>query len=276
MSLLDGRVAIISGGEGSIGMAIARALAAAGCAVFLTGLDEAALRAGSAELGDAAAGWAVADVRSSEQVKAAVMKAAGARTGRLDVVIAGAGISGVIAPVADYPEDVFEQVLAVHVRGAFLLCKHTLPYLGPGASVIIVSSVVGLTSDPGIAGYATAKHAQVGLMRTLAKEVAPRGIRVNTLHPGPVDNEFQHRIEVAATGRPAAEAAEIFEQNIPLGRHASAEEVARAALFLASDASSFVTGVTLPVDGGMSILRRGAPQEAAASTRTAATGSGSP
>jgi NAD(P)-dependent dehydrogenase (short-subunit alcohol dehydrogenase family) len=191
-------------------------------------------------------------------------------------VIAGAGISGVIAPVADYPEDVFEQVLAVHVRGAFLLCKHTLPYLGPGASVIIVSSVVGLTSDPGIAGYATAKHAQVGLMRTLAKEVAPRGIRVNTLHPGPVDNEFQHRIEVAATGRPAAEAAEIFEQNIPLGRHASAEEVARAALFLASDASSFVTGVTLPVDGGMSILRRGAPQEAAASTRTAATGSGSP
>jgi NAD(P)-dependent dehydrogenase (short-subunit alcohol dehydrogenase family) len=134
MSLLDGRVAIISGGEGSIGMAIARALAAAGCAVFLTGLDEAALRAGSAELGDAAAGWAVADVRSSEQVKAAVMKAAGARTGRLDVVIAGAGISGVIAPVADYPEDVFEQVLAVHVRGAFLLCKHTLPYLGPGAT----------------------------------------------------------------------------------------------------------------------------------------------
>ena len=276
MGLLDGRVAIITGGEGSIGMATARALAAAGCAVFLTGLDEAGLRAGSATLGDAAAGWAVADVRSSEQVKAAVMKAAGARTGRLDVVVAGAGISGAIAPVADYPEDVFEQVLAVHVRGAFLLCKHTLPYLGPGASVIIVSSVVGLTSDPGIAGYATAKHAQVGLMRTLAKEVAPRGIRVNTLHPGPVDNEFQHRIEVAATGRPAAEAAAIFERNIPLGRHASAEEVARAALFLASDASSFVTGVTLPVDGGMSILRPGAPQEPAASTRTAATGSGNP
>jgi NAD(P)-dependent dehydrogenase (short-subunit alcohol dehydrogenase family) len=251
MGLLDGRIAIISGGEGSIGMATARALGGAGCGVFLTGLDEAGLRAGAASLGAAAAGWAVADVTSSEQVKAAV--AAAARHGRLDVVVAGAGISGAIAPVADYPEDVFEQVLAVHVRGAFLLCKHALPYLGSGASIIIVSSVVGLTSDPGIAGYATAKHAQVGLMRTLAKEVAPRGIRVNTLHPGPVNNEFQRHIEVAATGRSQADAAAIFEQKIPLGRHADADEVARAALFLASDASSFVTGTTLPVDGGMSI-----------------------
>lgn len=252
MGLLDGKAAIISGGEGSIGMATARAFSSAGGKVFLTGLDEPALRAGAAELGDAATGWAIADVTSSPQVKAAVAAAA-ARFGRLDVVVANAGISGAIAPVADYPEDVFEQVLAVHVRGAFLLCKHALPYLSDGASIIITSSVVGLTSDPGIAGYATAKHAQVGLMRTLAKEVAPRGIRVNTIHPGPVDNEFQHRIEVTATGKPRDEAAATFEANIPLGRHAAPEEVARTMLFLASDASSFVTGATLPVDGGMSI-----------------------
>jgi NAD(P)-dependent dehydrogenase (short-subunit alcohol dehydrogenase family) len=249
MGLLDGKAAIISGGEGSIGMATARAFSAAGGKVFLTGLDEAGLRAGATELG---AAWAVADVTSSPQVKAVVAVAA-ETFGHLDVVVANAGISGAIAPVADYPEDVFEQVLAVHVRGAFLLCKHALPHLNGGASIIITSSVVGLTSDPGIVGYATAKHAQVGLMRTLAKEVAPLGIRVNTIHPGPVDNEFQHRIEVAATGAARERAAAIFEANIPLGRHATPDEVARAMLFLASDASSFVTGATLPVDGGMSI-----------------------
>src|SRR6266568_2061921 len=115
------------------------------------------------------------------------------------------------------------------------------------------SSVVGLTSDAGICAYATAKHALVGLMRTLAKETAPRGIRVNTIHPGPVDNEFQHRIEVAATGADRDRAATLFEQLIPLARHATPDEVARAMLFLASDESSFVTGATLTVDGGMSI-----------------------
>jgi NAD(P)-dependent dehydrogenase (short-subunit alcohol dehydrogenase family) len=232
-------------------MATARALVAEGARVSLVGLVADELRAGAASLGDAAR-WAVADVTDSAAVKDAVAGAAEA-FGRLDVVVCNAGISGVIAPVADYPEDVFDQVLAVHVRGSFLVCKHSLPYLERGASIVITSSVVGLTSDPGICAYATAKHAQVGLMRTLAKEAAPRGIRVNTIHPGPVDNEFQHRIEVAATGADSARAASIFDKLIPLARHASPDEIARAMLFLASDESSFVTGATLAVDGGMSI-----------------------
>jgi len=249
--LLRGKAAIITGGEGSIGMATARAFVAEGARVCLIGLLADELRDGAQALGDAAT-WAVADVTDSAQVKAAVTAAAGT-FGRLDVVVSNAGIGGVIAPVADYPEDVFDQVMAVHVRGSFLVCKHSLPYLGSGASIVITSSVVGLTSDAGICAYATAKHALVGLMRTLAKETAPRGIRVNTIHPGPVDNEFQHRIEVAATGASPAQAAAMFEQLIPLGRHAAPEEVARAMLFLASDESSFVTGATLTVDGGMSI-----------------------
>jgi len=148
-------------------MATARAFAAEGARVCLVGLVEDELRAGACELGDTAI-WTVADVTSSVQVKAAVARAA-ETFGRLDVVVSNAGISGVIAPVADYPEDVFDQVLAVHVRGSFLVCKHALPYLEAGASVIITSSVVGLTSEAGICAYATAKHALVGLMRTLAK-----------------------------------------------------------------------------------------------------------
>ena len=249
--LLHGKAAIITGGEGSIGLATARAFVAEGARVGLIGLDASALRASASSLGDAAT-WTVADVTDSVQVKTAVAGAA-ETFGRLDVVVSNAGIAGVIAPVADYPEDVFDQVMAVHVRGSFLVCKHSLPHLRRGASIVITSSVVGLTSAAGICAYATAKHALVGLMRTLAKETAPLGIRVNTIHPGPVDNEFQHGIEVAATGLDVSRAAAAFEELIPLARHAAPDEVARAMLFLASDESSFVTGTTLAVDGGMSV-----------------------
>jgi NAD(P)-dependent dehydrogenase (short-subunit alcohol dehydrogenase family) len=113
--------------------------------------------------------------------------------------------------------------------------------------------VVGLTSDQGISAYATSKHAVVGLMRTAAKEVAARGIRVNTLHPGPTDNEFQHAIEMAAVGAPRQQASEVFEGMIPLSRHASPEEIAHSVVFLASDESAFMTGATLAIDGGLSI-----------------------
>ena len=119
--------------------------------------------------------------------------------------------------------------------------------------MIINSSVVGLTSDAGICAYAAAKHAQVGLMRTVAKEVAGRGIRVNTLHPGPTDTEFQRAVETSATGASPDMAARLFEARIPLGRHACPEEIARSVLYLASSDSSFVTGSTLVVDGGMHI-----------------------
>jgi NAD(P)-dependent dehydrogenase (short-subunit alcohol dehydrogenase family) len=251
MGRLSGKTAIITGGEGSIGMATARAFVSEGARVALVGLVEKDLRAGAAELGDDAAAWWPADVTDSAQVATAVAATVD-RFGTLDIVVSNAGISGVIAPVVDYPEDVFDRVMAVHVRGSFLLCKHALPYLTSGASIVITSSVVGLTSSPNICAYATAKHALVGLMRTLAKETAPAGIRVNTVNPGPVDNDFQHAIEMAATGMPSEAASTIFETRIPLSRHAAPAEVARAILFLASEEASFITGTTLAVDGGMS------------------------
>jgi NAD(P)-dependent dehydrogenase (short-subunit alcohol dehydrogenase family) len=247
---LDGRVAVITGGEGSVGLATARLFVREGARVALVGIAADRLAAAGTELG--AAALAVhADVTSADAVKDAVGRTL-EEFGRIDVVFSNAGIFGATAPITDYPDDVFDRVLAVHVRGAFLICKHTLPVLPAGGSVIINSSVVGLTSDPGIAAYATAKHAVVGLMRTLAKEAAPRAVRVNSVHPGPIDNEFQHAVEMAATGAPRAEAAAAFDRMIPLGRHARPEEVAAAVLFLASDDSSFVTGSTLAVDGGMS------------------------
>jgi NAD(P)-dependent dehydrogenase (short-subunit alcohol dehydrogenase family) len=252
MDRLGGKVAFISGAAGSIGAATARRFVAEGAHVVLSDVDADALDAVAAELGPDRVVAALADVTDSKQVRDAVAVAVH-RFGGLDIAFANAGISGDIAPIVDYDEDVFDRVMAVNVRGPFLVSRHALAVMRDGGSLILNSSVVGLTSDPGICAYATSKHALVGLMRTAAKEMAPRGIRVNTLHPGPVDNAFQHRIETVATGEPEVGAAAIFEQMIPLGRHARPEEVAAAALYLACDDSAFMTGATLPLDGGMSI-----------------------
>jgi NAD(P)-dependent dehydrogenase (short-subunit alcohol dehydrogenase family) len=248
---LRGKVAVITGGAGSIGAATARLFVGEGARVVVSDVDERAVTELAAGLGDHAAAHA-GDVTSSADVRAAVDLAV-KRFGGLDVAFANAGVFGSIASVAEYPEDVFDRVMAVNVRGSFLLARHALATMRDGGSLILNSSVVGLTSDPGICAYATSKHALVGLMRTAAKEMAGRGIRVNTLHPGPVDNRFQHAIEVTATGLDERGAAKAFESMIPLGRHARPDEIASAALFLAGDESAFLTGAAVPVDGGMSV-----------------------
>lgn len=250
---LANKVALITGGAGSIGLATAQAFVAEGARVMLVDLAGTELEAAAATLGDAGAGASVtADVTSSADVERAV-SATIERFGRLDVAFANAGIFGTVAPVAEYPVDVFERVIAVNVIGSFLVAKHALAVMDSGGSLIINSSVVGLTSDAGISAYATSKHAVVGLMRTAAKEMAPRGIRVNSIHPGPTDNGFQHAIEVEAVGASEEESAKAFESMIPLARHASPHEIASAVVFLASDESAFMTGATLAVDGGLSI-----------------------
>ena len=247
---MTGRMALITGGESGIGLATARRFVANGAAVHLAGLDADRLHAAAADLG-AAATVSVTDVRDGAQVHAAVHTAA-QRLGRLDVVFSNAGISGPVTPLVDYPEEAFRQVVDVHVLGAFHLLRQAVPLMRPGGSIVINSSVVGLRADAGIAGYATAKHAQVGLMRVAAKECAPLGIRVNTIHPGPTDTAFQRAIEVAATGADPVTAAGVFNGMIPLGRHAGVEEIAAVVLFLAGPDSTFITGATIPVDGGMS------------------------
>jgi NAD(P)-dependent dehydrogenase (short-subunit alcohol dehydrogenase family) len=124
--------------------------------------------------------------------------------------------------------------------------------MNDGGSIIITSSIAGVRADPGPYGYVTAKHAQVGLMRAVAKQLAPRRIRVNTIHPGPVDNAFQLDVERKLTGVLGQDGTAFLNARIPLARHATVGEIASSVLYLASDASSFTTGTTLMVDGGMS------------------------
>jgi NAD(P)-dependent dehydrogenase (short-subunit alcohol dehydrogenase family) len=251
MRQLDGRVALITGGESGIGLATARLFVAEGARVHLVGLQQAALDEAVQALGNGSAFGTRADVTDEAEVAAAI--AAGhEHFGRLDVIVSNAGIAGATSLIVDYPADVFARTLAVHVGGAFHVLKHGLPRLADGGSVIIMSSVTGLRGFPQASAYVAAKHGQVGLMRAAALEVADRRIRVNTLHPGPTRTPFQDAIEMAATGLPREAAAAAFDGMIPLGRHTTPEEIAQAALYLASDASAMVTSTTFAIDGGLS------------------------
>lgn len=252
MGLLERKVCVITGGAGSVGLASADTFVREGARVMLVDLRESDLDRAAHTVASPNVATHAADVSQIADTKAYI-DATVARWGKIDVLFSNAGTSGVVAPVPDYPEDVFDSVIAVHVRGAFLACRYGLPRMNDGGSIIITSSIVGLRGDGGGAcAYVTAKHAQVGLMRSVAKGAARRNIRVNTLHPGPIDNEFQLGIERGISRLVGRDATEMLNEAIPLHRHARPDEIARAALFLASDQSSFTTGATLTADGGLS------------------------
>ena len=251
MGLLDHKVCVITGGAGSLGLASAKQFVREGAKVMLVDLKDADIDRAKQELNSPNVDGVAADVSKADATRHYIDRAV-AKFGKIDVLFSNAGNQGPITPTVDYPEDVFDAVIAVHVRGTFLACKYGVPQMNDGGSVIITSSVVGAMGAPGACAYVAAKHALVGLMRTLAKETAKRGIRVNTLHPGPIDNEFQAQID-AGIGKLAGgqDGRKILDAAIPLGRHAFPDEIARSALYLASNLSSFVTGSMVMADGGL-------------------------
>ncbi|MBP7670589.1 MAG: SDR family oxidoreductase [Ferrovibrio sp.] len=252
--LLEGKICVVTGAAGSIGLAAAKRLLREGARVLLVDREEAALRAAETKLG-ATSSHAVsvaADVAKTEDTRR-YLEAAQRLWGAIDVLFLNAGISGAISSVTEYPEETWDRVIAVNLRAPFLACKYGLPLLRDGGSIVMTGSVVGVTSDPGIAAYATSKHGLIGLMRTVAKEAARRGIRVNVLAPGPIDNGFQRQIEGHLSNVIGTEAGAFLDGLIPMGRHGLPEEIAEAVLFLASSASSFTTGSVLMADGGMHI-----------------------
>ncbi len=249
MGVMDGKHCIITGGAGSVGLASAKALAGAGATLMLVDRDAAALEQSADSIGAKDTLVAVADISNSSEVQAFVKQAVDA-WGKIDVVFANAGISGTNAAVTDFPEDIFDAVLDVNVRGTFLTLKHSIPYIRDGGSIVVTSSIMGVRTRPGTVGYITSKHALIGMVRCVARELAGRNIRANIIAPGPLENEFQQTIEDRVSAAMGVNATEMLNNMIPLGRHGTAEEISRAVLFLASDQSSFTTGAVLMADGG--------------------------
>ncbi len=252
MPQLDNKTCIITGGAGSLGLAAAKLFIEEGANVALVDLSMRALEEAAEGLPADRVLLIAADVSRKLDVEGYVSQTV-ERFGPIDVLFSNAGNFGTVAPIEDYPEDIFDRVQQVHVKGAFLAAKYAVPKMRAGGSIVITSSVAGMRGDPGVYAYITAKHAQIGLMRCLAKELAPRKIRVNTIHPGPIDNAFQLNVEQGLGEAIGGDGTAFFNAMIPLGRHGTAEEVARSVFYLASDQSSFVTGTTLMVDGGMSV-----------------------
>ena len=252
MPQLDNKTCIITGGAGSLGLAAAKLFIEEGANVALVDLSMRALEEATEGLPADRVLLIAADVSRKLDVEGYVSQTV-ERFGPIDVLFSNAGNFGTVAPIEDYPEDIFDRVQQVHVKGAFLAAKYAVPKMRAGGSIVITSSVAGMRGDPGVYAYITAKHAQIGLMRCLAKELAPRKIRVNTIHPGPIDNAFQLNVEQGLGEVIGGDGTAFFNAMIPLGRHGTAEEIARSVLYLASDQASFVTGTTLMVDGGMNV-----------------------
>lgn len=246
--LLHNHVALITGGSGGIGRATARLFLEHGARVVLADLDADALTEAAAALGadDDRLRTVTADVTASDDNRRMVETTVDA-FGPITFFFANAGIEGDVAPIVDYAEDTFDAVIGVNVKGTWLGLKHALPAMKDGGSVAITSSVAGLEGSPAMSAYVTSKHAVVGLMRVAAKEVAARGIRVNTINPGPVDNRMMRSLEAGMGEGAQAQ----LEAQIPLGRYADEADVANAALYFASDLSRYVTGTVHPVDGGL-------------------------
>lgn len=250
MKRLENKTAVITGGAGSIGKATAKRFLEEGARVMLVDLQEQALKETAEALGSKNVLYCAADVIQSADVKRYADEAAKA-FGQVDIFFNNAGIEGVVKPVTEYPEEMFDKVMAVNVKGVWLGHKYMIPIMKEGGSIIITSSVAGLKGTPNVSAYVASKHAVIGLMRSLALELASRKIRVNTINPAPVDNRMMRSLEEGFAPGHGAEVKKQFEQTIPIGRYAQAEEVAQLVVFLASDESRFITGAIHAIDGGL-------------------------
>ena len=251
MTRLANKVAMITGAGGGIGAAAARRFVAEGAQVLLVDLDEAALRAVAGD--SAQMHVCVADVSQPEPM-AACVDAAVRRFGGLDIAVLNAGIEGEVKPIPDYDIATFDRVMAVNVRGVWLGLKYCLPALAArgGGSIVITSSVAGISGADNMSAYCASKHAVVGLMRTAALEGAAQSIRVNTVNPAPIDTRMMRSLETGFMPAQPQAAKAALAQRIPMQRYGTPDEVADLMLFLASDESRYCTGGIYTVDGGMS------------------------
>jgi NAD(P)-dependent dehydrogenase (short-subunit alcohol dehydrogenase family) len=257
--LLTNKVALITGSGRGIGRAIAKLFAQEGASVFLTARTEAELSATAEDInalaGRNAAAYNTADL-TLERDCAGLVSAAREKFGRIDILVNNAGHYGPVVPVEDYPLADFDNVVSVHLRAAFLLSKLTLPemYARQSGVILNISSLSAKAAFSWGSAYAAAKAGMLGLTRVTAAEAARKGVRVNALCPGPVTETVMSKELGAELARKLGVSPEEqlagFLGTLLQGRGQTAEEIARAALFLCSEQSSAITGQAINVDGG--------------------------
>jgi NAD(P)-dependent dehydrogenase (short-subunit alcohol dehydrogenase family) len=245
---LKGKTAIVTGAANGIGRAIARAYAAAGARVACVDLDGAQAEAVAAEIGGVAIRC---DVSSESDTKAAVDKAASALGGRIDTLLNGAAYPDPSGTLVEYQLADWNRIFAVNVTGAFLMSKFTIPVMakGGGGSIAHIASQLGSVGSPGRAPYCATKGALIQLAKAMAIDHAHEKIRVNTISPGAIETD-----RLTRRWGTMEEARKAIGPKHLLGRLGYPEEIARAAVFLASDAASFMTGSDLLVDGGYTAI----------------------
>ena len=251
---MTGKVALITGGSSGIGQAAAVALAREGVKCVITGRSASGLEETAAQV-KAASGETQAieaDLMDADAIEPLIADAASA-FGRLDYIVNNAGFQGEVNPLADQRLESYEEVFAINVRAPFLVMKYAIPHLlaQGGGAIVNISSGGGLIGVPGASVYCASKHAVMGLTKVAAIDYAKQGVRVNAVNPGGVDTPMLRKFfeSIPDEGERTA-AREAFDATHPIGRIATAEEVADAVVFLCSDKASNIVGIALSVDGG--------------------------
>ncbi|GED56992.1 SDR family oxidoreductase [Brevibacillus formosus] len=252
--LLQGKTAIVTGAASGMGKAIAMLFAAEGANVILADLNKEAAVSVAQELPQGKGHAVQTDVADDTSVAALVMETLGAY-GSIDVLVNCAGVPQAFTPIEELTLEQWDRIMSVNTKSVFLTTRHAVPHMkekGKG-SIINIASIAGIRARPGLNAYCASKGAAIMLSKALAIELAPFQIRVNVINPGPAETPMLGKFINGDEAQVEAGKKDIFISSVPLGMLIQPEDIAQAALYLASDLSKIVTGEVMNVDGGRGI-----------------------